>query len=402
MKTIRALLALVLALPASAVAQSAIPATPTALAAGRVASGADADTARVAFTPEEHARILAHGPWPPAPRSDPANHVDGHPEAVALGRQLFFDTRLSASGELACAGCHDPQHGFQDGRQATRHGRNTPGLLDVAQHRWHGWDGAFDSLWAASLAPLTARNELAATPQSALAYLAGDADALARYRALFNQAPQPDANLLVNLAKALAAFQATLVSPRTAFDAFRDALARGDSTAAAHYPTPARRGLKLFVGAGRCFVCHAGPLFSNGEFGDVGRPFFSAGGVDPGRWGGLQHLLASPYNRLGPHADVGPTHPSAVGTRHVAAEPRNYGEFRVPGLRGLAVTAPYFHDGSAATLEQVVRHYSELDENRIHADGVRLLQALRLTPQQIADLAAFLTTLSPASERRTP
>lgn len=399
MKTIRALLAPVLVLTLAA-ATAAQPATPAAVPAGWAANGAD--TALVTFTPAEYARILAHGPWPPPPRSDPANRVDGHPEAVALGRQLFFDTRLSASGKLACASCHDPQRGFQDGRAAPRHGRNTPGLLDVALHRWHGWDGAFDSLWAASLAPLTARDELAATAQSALAYLAGNADAHARYRALFKQAPQPDADLLVNLAKALAAFQATLVSPRTAFDAFRDALARGDGSAAAHYPAPARRGLKLFVGAGRCFVCHAGPLFSNGEFGDVGRPFFSAGGVDPGRWGGLRQLLSSPYNRLGPHADVAPTDPSAVATRHVAAEPRNYGEFRVPGLRGLARSAPYFHDGSAATLEEVVHHYSELDENRIHADGARLLQALRLTPQQIADLVAFLRTLSPASERRGP
>jgi cytochrome c peroxidase len=78
----------------------------------------------------------------------------------------------------------------------------------------------------------------------------------------------------------------------------------------------------------------------------------------------------------------------------VAAEPRNYGEFKVPGLRGLVASAPYFHDGSASTLEEVVRHYSELDENRIHADGARLLTALRLTPQQVADLVVFLQTLS--------
>jgi cytochrome c peroxidase len=79
----------------------------------------------------------------------------------------------------------------------------------------------------------------------------------------------------------------------------------------------------------------------------------------------------------------------------VTTEPRNYGEFKVPGLRGLATSAPFFHDGSAATLEDVVRHYSELDENRIHADGARLLQALRLTPQQMDVLVAVLKTLSP-------
>lgn len=364
-------------------------------------SNAGAASCSTAFTPDERSRILAHGPWPPPPRSDPSNRVDGRPDAVALGRQLFFDRQLSASGELACASCHDPQRGFQDGRSTTRHGRNAPGLLDAAQHRWFGWDGATDSLWAASLAPLIARNELAATPQSALAYLVDNPDATMHYQALFDRAPQPDARLLVNLAKALAAFQATLVSPRTAFDDFRDAMARGDNTAAARYPVAARRGLKLFVGDGRCFVCHAGPLFTNGEFGDVGRPFFTAGGVDPGRWGGLQQLFSSRYNRLGPNSDAGPAHPSAVGTRHVAPEPRNYGEFKVPGLRGLVASAPYFHDGSAATLGDVVRHYSELDANRIHADGARLLQALRLSPQQIADLVAFLETLSAAPDPGT-
>jgi cytochrome c peroxidase len=77
-------------------------------------------------------------------------------------------------------------------------------------------------------------------------------------------------------------------------------------------------------------------------------------------------------------------------------EPRLFGEFKVPSLRGLTATAPYFHDGSAAALSDVVRHYSELDESRLHADGARLLQALKLTPEQQADLVVFLTTLSAA------
>lgn len=88
-------------------------------------------------------------------------------------------------------------------------------------------------------------------------------------------------------------YQATLVSPRTPFDDFRDALMRGDTRAASRYPAAARRGLKIF-GEGRCFFCHAGPAFTNGEFADVGRPFFSVGGVDPGRWGGLQSCSPAP------------------------------------------------------------------------------------------------------------
>lgn len=355
---------------------------------------APARAAVIDFSAEERARIEAHGPWPPARATDASNRADGQPAAIELGRRLFVDRRLSASGHLACASCHDPQRGFQDGRRFSRHGRNTTGLLDAAQQRWFRWDGAADSLWAASLAPLTDAAEMAATPHSLMALLQRDRGLGARYRSVFG-APVPDPTLLVNVAKALAAYQATLVSPRTAFDDFRDALARGDTGAASRYPAAAQRGLKLFIGAGRCFLCHTGPSFTNGEFGDVGRPFFTAAGVDPGRWGGLQQLRASPYNRLGAHSDAGPDDARALGTRHVTTEPRHYGEFKVPTLRGLVATAPYFHDGSAATLDDVVRHYSELDESRLHADGARLLQALKLTPPQSADLAAFLESLSP-------
>lgn len=347
----------------------------------------------IEFSAEERARIEAHGPWPPARTTDASNRVDGRPEAIELGRRLFFDRRLSASGRLACASCHDPQRGFQDGRRFSRHGRNTTSLVDAGQQRWFRWDGATDSLWAASLAPLSASDELAATPQSLMTLLQRDRALGARYRRLFGL-PEPGTALLVNVAKALAAYQATLVSPRTAFDEFRDALMRGDGAAASRYPAAAQRGLKLFVGAGRCHVCHAGASFTHGEFGDVGRPFFSAAGVDPGRWGGLQQLRASPYNRLGAFSDAGPGHESALGTRHVTLEPRHYGEFKVPTLRGLVATAPYFHDGSAATIEAVVRHYAELDESRLHADGARLLQPLKLTLGQVADLSAFLETLS--------
>jgi cytochrome c peroxidase len=347
----------------------------------------------VDFTAEERARIESHGPWPPPRSADAGTRVDGRPDAVELGRRLFFDKRLSASGQLACASCHVPKRGFQDGRRFSRHGRNTTSLLDAGQQRWFRWDGAADSLWAASLMPLTADDEIAATPQRLLSLLKRDRGLDLRYRRVFG-APVQNELLLVNAAKALAAYQATLVSPRTPFDEFRDALSRGDTVAASRYPAAAQRGLKIFVGAGRCFFCHAGPSFTNGEFADIGRPFFTAGGADPGRWGGLQQLLASPYNRLGAFSDAPPDDARAVATRHVVMEPRHYGEFKVPGLRGLLATAPYFHDGSAATIEDVVRHYSELDESRLHADGARLLQALKLTPPQVAELAAFLKTLS--------
>jgi cytochrome c peroxidase len=230
--------------------------------------------------------------------------------------------------------------------------------------------------------------------------LQGDAGLRKAYQTLFGT-PAADTTLLVNTAKALAAYQATLSTPRTTFDQFRHELLHSNTaaakTATARYPLAAQRGLKIFVGKGRCFFCHTGPAFSNGEFADIGRPFFTAAGADPGRWGGLQQLLASPYTRVGVYADASggeANDTAATSTRHVLMEPRHYGEFKVPSLRGLTRTAPYFHDGSAATLHEVVGHYSSLDTNRLHADGALVLQALRLTPQEVADMVAFLKTLS--------
>ncbi len=350
------------------------------------------------FTATERELIVSHGPWPPRPEPDLSNRVDGLPAAVDFGRTLFFEPALSAGGGMSCASCHVPERAFQDGQRTTRGRaagrRNTASLLDASQRRWLGWDGAHDSLWAASLAPLVAPHEMAATPARVAATVRRDARLAAGYRAAFGADPvADDGRLLVDIGKALAAWQATLVSARTPFDDFRDALARGDHEAAARYPLAAQRGLRLFIGEARCNVCHAGPAFTNGEFADVGVPYFVPGGVDGGRHEGLSRLRASPYNRLGPHNDAGTADPRAVTTRHVMPQHRNFGEFRVPGLRQLERTAPYMHDGSLATVEDVVRHYSELDEERLHADGERILRALRLSPQQAADLAAFLRSL---------
>lgn len=342
-----------------------------------------------AFDDAERRAIAALGPWPPPAAVDASNRWIDDPAMRALGARLFADPSLSAGGAVSCATCHRPDRAFQDGRpvaigQGTGR-RNTPSLRDAAHQRWFGWGGAADSLWAASLRALQDPAEMGGDPAALQARLrrepalAGAADDNAR---------------LAHAAKAIAAHLWPLSTPRTPFDRFRDALLSGDAPAMAAYPASARRGLRLFVGRGRCTLCHAGPRFSNGEFADTGRPFFlPGGGVDPGRHAGLQAVRASPFNRLGAHADDGGA--SGTATRHLRAEHRHFGEFRVPGLRGLRHTAPYFHDGSAPTLDAVVRHYSELDEGRLHADGARLLVPLRLTDGERADLVAFLESLSP-------
>jgi len=346
------------------------------------------------FSREEIAKILQHGPWPPLARRDPSNRVSGKPEAIALGEKLFFEPRLSGTGSVLCATCHAPFRAFQDARPRAfglqQVDRNTPSVVNVRFYRWYGWDGAHDSLWSQSVRPLLDPREMDASP----AHVAGVVrKVFAReYQAAFARPPiGPDEEILVDVGKALAAFQETLVSGRTAFDEFRDALERGEQ--ATSYPAAAQRGLKIFIGKGNCSVCHFGPHFTNGEFADTGIPFFVAPGrVDAGRHTGIQKLKANLHNLLGRHNDD-PARSTATGTRHVELQHRNFGEWRVPGLRNVALTAPYMHNGALATLRDVVKHYSELNEERLHADGERVLKRLKLTPAEIDDLVAFLESL---------
>jgi len=365
-----------------------------------------AESAGLDWQAEEVERIVALGPWPPLPEPDPANAWHERAQAQAFGRRLFVDPRLSASGRVACASCHQPARAFQDGRRTAlaRQGvgpRNTPGLWDLASQRWFGWGGSSDSLWAASLAPLLAQGEMAQSLSGLAALVRRHPDLAGGWRRahglLPTQAlPADDARIAVGLAKALAAWQATLVSPRTPFDDFRDAVAAGNWRVAARYPPAAQRGLRLFVGAGRCTACHSGARFTNDEFADIGLPFFLPDGrVDSGRHAGLRLLKGSEFNRQGRFhdGDMG-ADVRALLTQQLREEPRHFGEFRVPGLRQLVHTAPYWHDGSAARLSDVLHHYSQLDEERLHADGERVLRRLNLSPQQLADLEAFLRSLS--------
>jgi cytochrome c peroxidase len=352
------------------------------------------------FTKEEVAKILQHGPWPPQPRRDPSNRASGKPEAIAFGEKLFFEPRLSGTGSVLCATCHVPWRQFQDGRPRAfgleEVDRNTPSVLNVRFYRWYGWDGAHDSLWSQSLRPLLDPREMNASA----AHVAGVVRKLfsREYETAFARAvPVADEEVLVDVGKALAAFQETLVSGRTPFDEFRDALERGDQVF--NYPAAAQRGAKIFVGKGNCSTCHFGAHFTNGEFADTGVAFFAGRGrVDSGRHEGIKRLKGNPHNLLGRYNDDA-ARATATGTRHVELQHRNFGEFRVPGLRNVAQTAPYMHNGSLAGLRDVVKHYSELNEERLHADGERILKALKLAEREIDDLVAFLESLSPLPDR---
>jgi len=359
-----------------------------------------ASAAAIEFTQPEKEAIARHGPWPAPLKKDSSNRYSGKPAAIAFGRKLFFDARISLEGRLSCASCHLPSRGWADaqtrsfGRELLD--RNAPSIANTRFERWFGRDGASDSLWGHAIRPLTDPREMAMTPALLAERLREHKDLGLGYRRTFG-APGDDEVVMVNLAKALAAFQETVVTGRTPFDDFRDALLRNDRKAMARYPEAAQRGLRIFVGRGNCAVCHFGPMFTNGEFADVGIPFFAAPGrVDSGRHAGIRVVKESPFNLLGRYNDDA-TRANAVATQHLALEHRHWGEFKVPGLRNVGLTGPYMHAGSIATLPDVVKHYSQLNEDRLHADGEKILRPLRLDAEQEADLTAFLETLTSSS-----
>ena len=286
--------------------------------------------AQPVFDDGEISKILSFGPWPPAPRRDPGNRVSGKLEAVVLGERLFYEPRLSGTGSVLCATCHVPYRTWQDGRARgfglEQTDRNTPTLLNVAFQRRFGWDGARDSLAAQSVRPLLDAREMRTSAAQVSIFI--KEYFLKGYERAFGRAPpDDDEELLADVGDALAAFQETLVSGRTPFDDFRDALEKQMDIA---YPENAKRGLRIFVGKGGCSACHSGPLFTSGA-------------------------------RF---------------------------EFRVPGLRNVALTAPYLHDGRLSALSDAARH---------------ALKKVFLTEGETDDLVAFLQTLTehaPAGSRR--
>lgn len=358
------------------------------------------------FSQQERALIATHGPWPATPTVDASNAISNQPLAALLGKTLFFDAALSPSGSMSCASCHQPDKYFADGLPVAQGvsllERNTPSLLNAAQHTWFGWGGESDSLWSHSIIPLIAKDEMASSAEFIQQTMTQSDNYKEQYTAIFSASPREHTSeqVLVNIAKALAAYQQTLVTPPSEFDTFKEAILNDNLQQAVNYSLSAQRGLKLFIGKGNCSVCHFGANFSNGEFADIGVPFFTKTGVDAGRYNGIKKVKASPYNRLGQYNDaiinnaqIDNAQNNTQRTASVTLRHRNWGEFKVPSLRGIKNTAPYMHDGSLATLAEVIEHYSSVSEERLHADGEKIIRALNLTPQESNDLLAFLKTL---------
>lgn len=269
----------------------------------------------------------------------------------ALGAALFSDTRLSRDGDRSCASCHRPEGGYSDGqprargRDGTPLRRNTPHLFNLAEARSFYWDGREATLESQARVPLTAENELAADPARVLELLNADAGMRTSFAAAF-----PDDGLsLDNLIAALAAYERSLVSPETAFDRW----VAGDDVALS---AEEFRGFRIFVGKGGCVSCHGGWRMTDDTFHDIG-----VQSDDPGR--------------------------SAV-TGGAAGIPA----FKTPGLRQVSRTAPYMHNGSLATLDDVVAHYAGGHLKRPSL-APNLVRDLKLDGQERAALVAFLKAL---------
>lgn len=293
---------------------------------------------------------------------------DGHtPEEIDLGRYLFFEPLLSGDQQLSCAHCHRPDLAFTDGRATSQgHGgvtmaRAAPSLWNVAFLDRFFWDGRASSLEAQAEGPLFASQEMAATPDELIRRL----NANDTYRRLFAVAfrrSEATGITVGEVGRALAAFERTLISLNSRYDRY----AHGDAAALSEQE---QRGHNVFRGfVGRCSQCHQPPLFASNELAVVGAP----------------GVVGAPYD---------------LGAGALKGQRPLDGAFRVPTLRNLARTAPYFQAGQLATLEDVVSFYNRPRGHAVPPGitvelhwHVHMLRS-QLTPEDAADLVAFLRTL---------
>jgi cytochrome c peroxidase len=245
------------------------------------------------------------------------------PQVIDLGRYLFFDPLLSGDNTIACSSCHDPDHGFADGRgravgiKGVSLNRSAPSLWNIGFFDTLLWDGSKASLETQLLGPLYASNEMGNTPEQLLKDLSSNAI----YRRLFSDAFGTPGINLEQVYTALSAFEASLISLNSRYDFYAHGLHNSLSPSELE-------GLNVFRSfVSRCGECHTPPLFSNQEIAIIGVP--------------------EPKGR--------PFDPGAGATSGI---PSQHGGFRVPSLRNIAKTAPYMHQGNFKTLRDTVAFYN--------------------------------------------
>lgn len=285
-------------------------------------------------------------------------------ETVALGKKLFFDTRLSADNTVACASCHNPSTGFSDGRNHSSGvggktgARNAPTVINAAYMPLQFWDGRAPSLEKQAEGPIANPIEMNLSHDVCVSKLAADPV----YRAEFETAFGPGGVTLSRVTKAIASFERTVISGNSPFDRYRFG---GESTALAE---PALRGLAVFTDPqrGNCAVCHPigekTALFTDGKFHNIGVGVTGEGDLtDPGRFAETK-------------------------------SEKDKGAFKTPSLRNVSVTGPYMHDGSLKTLKQVVDFYAGGGNSNPYLDSE--IPKIHLTGRDRDDLVAFLESLT--------
>jgi len=272
-------------------------------------------------------------------------------EVIELGRLLFFDKRLSGDHQMSCATCHQPDKGYCDavakgtGNQAKMLGRNTPSVINVDARAPFFWDGRAATAEEQALMPVANPGEMNMAPEKLPEVLTALPEYVARFKHAFGDSDISPARI----GTALAAFERTLVSSDSPFDRAMG----GDATAMSE---EARRGMQLFVGKGRCTKCHDGPHFTDQSFHNIG-----VAGPDVGRYGIVPVAILK-------------------------------GAFKTPGLRDVELTAPYFHDGSAKTLDDVMAHYNRGGDVKDNLDGD--ITPLALNDAEQKALVAFMKALT--------
>ena len=270
----------------------------------------------------------------PVPETNPLT-----PEKIALGRRLFFEKALSRDRSTACATCHDPKFAFADSRRVAvgierRTGpRNVPTLVNRVYGKSFFLDGRAATLEQQSIEPILNPREMDLT--------------LGEIKARTGLEP-------AEVSRALASFVRTILSGDSPYDRFTS----GDAQA---LPAQAKLGLNIFRGKGGCTTCHVGPNFTDERFHNTGIAWPGGELRDPGRFA-------------------------------ISGNPEDRGAFKTPTLREIARTAPYMHDGSLATLEDVVEYYDKGGNPNAGLDSD--LRPLRLTAGDKQALAAFLRSLS--------
>jgi len=277
------------------------------------------------------------------------------PAKIALGKQLYFDKRLSSDNTVSCATCHDPADYWADTTlvsQGVAHRlgkRNSPTILNAAYSVPQFWDGRAVHLEKQAVGPVANPLEMDLPMPKLLAKI----NAIPGYRVQFEAVFGAEATE-ENVARAIASFERTIVNGNSPYDAYL----RGNRKAMGQ---AALRGMRLFSGKARCIDCHSGPYFSDSSYHNLGI------GYKKGRY-------------------------SDLGRYDVTKNPKDKGAFKTPTLRNVAKTPPYMHDGSVRTLMDVINIYDRGGTPNPHLDSK--IRRLRLTSSEKADMVAFLKALT--------